>query len=91
MLIPVFMAMLFYLRGIFGILPFIIQDCLPHGSIDFTTSAVLQSICGSTLQLHALRLASAVNSTLAKSRKYVKFFDTRDRYGCFVERQSYAR
>ena len=68
MLTSAFTAMLFYLRGIFRILPFGLQDCLPYGSVDFTASAVLQDICGSTLQLHTLRLASAANSTLAKSR-----------------------
>jgi hypothetical protein len=68
MLTSAFTAMLFYLRGIFGILPFLLQDCLPNGSIDFTASAVLQGICGSTLQQHTLRLANAANSTLAKSR-----------------------
>ena len=68
MLTSAFTAMLFYLRGIFGILPFVLQDCLPYGSVDFTGSAALQGICGSTLQLHALRLAYAANSTLAKFR-----------------------
>ena len=58
----------FYLIGIFGILPFLLQDCLPCGSVDFTASATLQGICGSTLQLYALRLAYAANSTLAKLR-----------------------
>jgi len=38
-------------------------------SADFTASAALQGICGSTLQLHALRLAYAANSTLAKFRE----------------------
>jgi len=58
----------FYLIGIFGILPLLLQDCLPFGSADFTASAALQGICGSTLQLHALRLAYVANSTLAKFR-----------------------
>jgi hypothetical protein len=61
-------AVLFYLVGIFGILPLLLQDCPPHGSVDFTESAVLQGICGSTLQLHALRLAYAAKSMLAKFR-----------------------
>jgi hypothetical protein len=69
MLTSAFTAMLFYLRGIFRMLTFVLQDCLPHGSVDFTASAVLQGICGSTLQLYALRIASAANSTLAKFRK----------------------
>jgi hypothetical protein len=58
----------FYLIGIFGILPFLLQNCLPSGSVDFTASAALQGICGKTLQLHTLRLAYAANSTLAKFR-----------------------
>ena len=58
----------FYLIGIFGILPFLLQDCLPFGSVDFTASTALQGICGSTLQLHTLRLVYAANSTLAKFR-----------------------
>jgi hypothetical protein len=37
-------------------------------SADFTTSAALQGICGSILQLHTLRLAYAANSTPAKFR-----------------------
>jgi len=45
-----------------------IQDCLLFGSADFTASAVLQGIRGSSLQLHTLRLAAAVNSTLAGFR-----------------------
>jgi hypothetical protein len=60
----------FYLSGIPGILSLLLQDCLPSGSADFTASAVLQGICGSTLQLHALRLAYAANSTLARFRLY---------------------
>ena len=56
----------FYLIGIFEILPFLLQDCLPFGSVDFTASAALQGICGSTLQLHALRLVYAANSTLSR-------------------------
>jgi len=35
MLTSAFTAMLFYLRGVFGILPFVLQDCLPYGSVDF--------------------------------------------------------
>jgi hypothetical protein len=58
----------FYLIGIFGILPFLLQDCLPYWSADFTASTALQGICGSTLQLYALRLVYAANSTLAKAR-----------------------
>ena len=58
----------FYLIGIFGILPFLLQDCLPCGSVDFTASAALQGICGSTLQLHTPRLTYAANSTLEKFR-----------------------
>jgi len=58
------------LIGIFGILFFLLQDCLPSGSVDFTASASLQGICGSTLQLHTLRLAYAANSTLARLRCY---------------------
>jgi len=46
----------------------LLQDCLPFGSVDFTASAVLQGICSSTLNLHALRLAYAANPTLAKLR-----------------------
>ena len=38
----------FYLIGIFGRLPFLLQDCLSFGSADFTASAALQGICGST-------------------------------------------
>ncbi len=64
------MMVSFYLIGIFGILPLLLQNCLPSGSADFTASAALQGICGSTLQLHALRLANATNSTLAKFRCY---------------------
>ncbi len=60
----------FYLIGIFGILSFLFQDCLPCGSVDFTAFTTLQGICGNTLQLHALRLAYAANSTLAKFRNY---------------------
>ena len=62
--------MSFYLISIFGILLFLLQDCLPFGSVDFTASAALQGICSSTLQLYALRLAYAANSTLAKFRCY---------------------
>jgi len=62
------MIVIFYPIGFFGILPFLLQDCLPYGSADFTTSAALQGVRGSTLQLHTLRLASAANSTLAKFR-----------------------
>ncbi len=40
----------------------------PSGLADFTGSAVLQSACGSRLQLHALRLASPANSTIAQFR-----------------------
>ncbi len=43
------MTVSFYLIGIFGILPLLLQDCLPSGSTDFTASAALQSIFGSTL------------------------------------------
>jgi len=42
-----------------------IQDCLPCGSTNFTASAVLHGVCSSSLQLHALCLAAAANSTLA--------------------------
>ena len=49
-------------------LELLFQDCLPFGSDDFTASAVLQGICSSILRLHALRLAYAANSTLAKFR-----------------------
>jgi len=59
----------FYLIDIFGILPFLLQDCLPFGSVDFTASTALQSICGSTLQLYAPRLVYAANSTLAEFRQ----------------------
>jgi len=62
------MTVSFFLIRIFGILPLILQDCLPSGSADFTASAALQGICGSILQLHAMRLAYAANSTLAKFR-----------------------
>jgi len=31
-------AVLFYLAGIFGILPLLFQDCPPVGSVDFTGS-----------------------------------------------------
>jgi len=41
---------------------------LNFASIDFTASAALQGICGSKLQLYALRLAYTANSTLAKFR-----------------------
>jgi len=48
--------------------PWVVQMYyLNLASADFTASAALQGICGSTLQLHALRLAYAANSTLAKS------------------------
>jgi hypothetical protein len=49
------------------------QDCLPSGNADFIELAALQDICGSTLQLHTLRLAYAANSTLAKFR--INFFE----------------
>jgi hypothetical protein len=49
-----------------------IQDCLPCGSVDFTASTVLQDIRGSSLQLHALRLVAAANSTLAGFRYHFK-------------------
>jgi hypothetical protein len=62
------MMVSFYLIGIFGILPLLLQDCLPSESADFIASAALQGICGSTLQLHAVRLAYATNSTFAKFR-----------------------
>ena len=62
------MMVSFSLIGVFGILPLLLQNCLPSGSADFTASAALQNICGSTLQLHALRLAYSANSTLAKFR-----------------------
>jgi hypothetical protein len=45
----------FYLIGIFGMLPLLLQNCLPFGGVDFTAPAALQGSCGSTLQLHALR------------------------------------
>jgi hypothetical protein len=45
MLTSAFTAVLFYLRGIYGILAFVLQDSLPYGSVDFTASAVLQDIC----------------------------------------------
>jgi hypothetical protein len=40
----------------------------PDGNADFTASAVLHGICGTSLQLHALRLAPAANSTLTGFR-----------------------
>ena len=42
--------------------------CLPVRKADDTSSPALSVPCGSTLQLHALRIAYAVNSTLAKFR-----------------------
>jgi len=54
--------------GNFRFLPILFQDCLPFRSADLTASAALQNICGNILQLHALRLAYAANSTLAKFR-----------------------
>jgi hypothetical protein len=62
------MVMAFYQMDTIEMLPLLLQDCLPFGSVDFTASAVLQGICGSTLQLYALPLAYAVNLTLAKFR-----------------------
>jgi len=44
------------------------RDCQSSWSADFTASAVLQGICGNTLQLHALRLAYAANLALARLR-----------------------
>jgi len=69
------MVMLFYQMGTIEMLPLLLQDCLPFGSTDFTASAALQGICGSALQLYALRLAYAANSTLAKFRLYPKRMD----------------
>jgi len=42
----------------------------PFGLAEFTESAVLPGACGRTLQLHTLRLASSVNSTIAQFRFY---------------------
>jgi hypothetical protein len=62
------MVVPFYLIGTLGMLPLLLQNCLPFGSVNFTASVVFQGICGSTLQPHALRLAYTANSTLAKFR-----------------------
>ena len=48
-----------------------IQDCLPFGSVDFTKSTALSSVCGKVLQLRTCCLVSLVNLTLAKSREYL--------------------
>ncbi len=56
MLVSNFMMASFYLICIFEILPLLLQDCLSSGNTSFTVFAVLQGICGSTLQLYVLRL-----------------------------------
>ena len=50
----------------------------PSGLADFAESAALKCICNSTLWLHALRLASPANSTIAQLgsyyRKWLKYY-----------------
>jgi hypothetical protein len=46
----------------------IFQNFSPFGITTFTTSAVLQGVRGSLLQLHTLRLAAAAKSAIAEFR-----------------------
>jgi hypothetical protein len=67
------MVMGFYQIGIIEILPLLLQNCLPFGSTDFTASARRRSFAvvhypPPYFGGHALRLAYAANSTLAKFR-----------------------
>jgi len=54
----------------------IFQNFSPFGISAFTAFAVLQSVRGSLLQLHTLRLATAVKAAIADIREQkTLFFD----------------